>query len=47
MGRDPEQPFALIVGSNEPPQPWDRGDPSRTRHTSESALFVDTQRPER
>ena len=29
IGRDPEQPFALIVASTEPHQPWSKGDPSR------------------
>ena len=29
IARDPEQPFALIVASTEPHQPWNRGDPSR------------------
>ena len=29
IGRDLEQPFALIVGSNEPHLPWDKGESSR------------------
>lgn len=44
IGRDPEQPFVLIVGSNEPHQPWDKGDPSRYDATQLTLppYFVDT-----
>ena len=44
IGRDPEQPFVLIVGSNEPHQPWDKGDPSLYDATQIDLppYFVDT-----
>ena len=44
MGRDPAQPFALIVGSNDPHLPWDKGDPSRYDATQLELppYFVDT-----
>ena len=44
IGRDPGQPFALIVGSNEPHQPWDKGDSSRYDATQLTLppYFVDT-----
>ena len=44
IGRDPEQPFALIVGSNEPHLPWDKGDPSRydAAQLELPPYFVDT-----
>lgn len=44
MARDREQPFALIVGSNEPHLPWDKGDPSRYDATQIELppYFVDT-----
>ena len=44
IARDPEQPFALIVASTEPHQPWNRGDPSRYDAASLTLppYFVDT-----
>ena len=44
IARDPEQPFALIVASTEPHQPWNRGDPSRYDAASLALppYFVDT-----
>ena len=44
IGRDGEQPFALIVASTEPHQPWSKGDPSRYDAASLELppWFVDT-----
>ena len=44
IGRDPRQPFALIVASTEPHQPWSKGDPSRYDAASLELppWFVDT-----
>jgi len=44
IGRDGEQPFALIVASTEPHQPWSKGDPSRYDAASLQLppYFVDT-----
>ena len=44
IARDREQPFALMVGSNEPHLPWNKGDPSRYDATRLELppYFVDT-----
>ena len=44
IGRDANQPFALIVASTEPHQPWSKGDPSRYDAASLKLppYFVDT-----
>ena len=44
IGRDARQPFALIVASTEPHQPWSKGDPSRYDAASLELppYFVDT-----
>ncbi len=44
IARDPEQPFALIVASTEPHQPWSKGDPSRydAAEIELPPYFVDT-----
>ena len=44
IGRDANQPFALIVASTEPHQPWSKGDPSRYDAASVELppYFVDT-----
>ncbi len=44
IARDPRQPFALVVASTEPHQPWSKGDPSRYDAPSLilPSYFVDT-----